>query len=176
MPPVIEYSVTGGKGRGMRNIFAKYREIILGLLILILLAVSWLLYARTLKNDFQNEIISSLEEVSTQGENILEKEINAKLELLTEVSRRVSFYPAEDYEEAASMLAATAMENDFKRMGLSQQTGRRIQRIMCRWIYLTVLITKRRWRGRNACPILSGTGKGMKRFMFMQSLCIMRIR
>ncbi|MCQ4727928.1 hypothetical protein NE664_14920, partial [Anaerotignum faecicola] len=93
----------------MRNIFAKYREIILGLLILILLAVSWLLYARTLKNDFQNEIISSLEEVSTQGENILEKEINAKLELLTEVSRRVSFYPAEDYEEAASMLAATAM-------------------------------------------------------------------
>ena len=51
----------------MRNIFAKYREIILGLLILILLAVSWLLYARTLKNDFQNEIISSLEEVSTQG-------------------------------------------------------------------------------------------------------------
>ena len=62
----------------MRNIFAKYREIILGLLILILLAVSWLLYARTLKNDFQNEIISSLEEVSTQGENILEKEINCE--------------------------------------------------------------------------------------------------
>ena len=108
----------------MRNIFAKYREIILGLLILILLAVSWLLYARTLKNDFQNEIISSLEEVSTQGENILEKEINAKLELLTEVSRRVSFYPAEDYEEAASMLAATAMENDFKRMGIISADGK----------------------------------------------------
>ena len=56
----------------MRNLFAKYREVILGLLILILLTVSWLLYASTLKHDFQNEIISSLEEVSTQGKSILE--------------------------------------------------------------------------------------------------------
>lgn len=176
MPPVIEYSVTGGKGRGMRNIFAKYREIILGLLILILLAVSWLLYARTLKNDFQNEIISSLEEVSTQGENILEKEINAKLELLTEVSRRVSFYPAEDYEEAASMLAATAMENDFKRMGIISADGKTYTTDHVQMDLSDRPYYKKAMEGRNACPILSGTGKGMKRFMFMQSLCTMRIR
>ena len=62
-----------GKEEVWRNLFAKYREVILGLLILILLTVSWLLYASTLKHDFQNEIISSLEEVSTQGKSILEK-------------------------------------------------------------------------------------------------------
>ena len=160
----------------MRNIFAKYREIILGLLILILLAVSWLLYARTLNNDFQNEIISSLEEVSTQGENILEKEINAKLELLTEVSRRVSFYPAEDYEEAASMLAATAMENDFKRMGIISADGKTYTTDHVQMDLSDRPYYKKAMEGRNACPILSGTGKGMKRFMFMQSLCTMRIR
>ena len=158
----------------MRNIFAKYREIILGLLILILLAVSWLLYARTLKNDFQNEIISSLEEVSTQGENILEKEINAKLELLTEVSRRVSFYPAEDYEEAASMLAATAMENDFKRMGIISADGKTYTTDHVQMDLSDRPYYKKAREGEKC--VLSGTGKGMKRFMFMQSLCIMRIR
>ena len=107
----------------MRNLFAKYREVILGLLILILLTVSWLLYASTLKHDFQNEIISSLEEVSTQGKSILEKEINGKLELLTEVSRRVGFYTVDNYEEAAAMLAATAQENGFKRMGVITADG-----------------------------------------------------
>ena len=107
----------------MRNLFAKYREVILGLLILILLTVSWLLYASTLKHDFQNEIISSLEEVSTQGKSILEKEINGKLELLTEVSRRVGFYTVDNYEEAAAMLAATAQENGFKRMGVITAAG-----------------------------------------------------
>lgn len=107
----------------MRNLFVKYKEVILGLLILILLTVSWLLYASTLKHDFQNEIISSLEEVSTQGKSILEKEINGKLELLTEVSRRIGFYTADNYEEAAAMLAATAQENGFKRMGVITADG-----------------------------------------------------
>lgn len=108
----------------MKTLLAKYRGVIFGLVILILLTVSWLLYAKTLKNDFQNEIVSTLEEVSTQGKSILENEVNGKLELLTEVSRRVSFYPLEQYELAASMLADTAAENEFKRMGLITADGR----------------------------------------------------
>lgn len=92
--------------------------------MLILLTVSWLLYARTLKKDFQNEIISNLEEISMQGKSLLTREIDGKLEMLTEISRRVSFYGVDEYEKAAAMLKATAIENGFKRMGIITADGR----------------------------------------------------
>lgn len=108
----------------MKQIVEKYRAFIFGLVMIILVTVSWLLYARALKADFQNEIVSNLEEISMQGKSLLIKEINGKLEMLTEISRRVSFYEVGEYEKAAEMLAATAAENDFKRMGIITADGR----------------------------------------------------
>lgn len=108
----------------MKQIVEKYKAFIFGLAMLILLTVSWLLYARTLKTDFQNEIISNLEEISMQGKSLLTREIDGKLEMLTEISRRVSFYGVDEYEKAAAMLKATAAENGFKRMGIITADGR----------------------------------------------------
>lgn len=101
----------------------KYAQALWGLLILLALIVSWLFYTETLRDNFQNEIISSLEEVSAQGQNNMKIEINGKLELLNEVARRISLYKPEEYRTAVSTLLVTCEENGFKRMGIISADG-----------------------------------------------------
>lgn len=101
----------------------RYAQALGGLLILLALVISWFLYTNTLRDSFQKEIISSLEEVSTQGQNNLKSEINSKLELLKEVSRRIGLYEPEEYSDAVSTLFDTCQENGFRRMGIISAAG-----------------------------------------------------
>lgn len=100
-----------------------YRSVLFAAAMLLLLIGSFFTYAKVLKQSYQKEIISSLEEVSGQNRMILENEISRIQEILAEVSRRVGLYDPSQYSEAVGDLVQTSGDNQFKRMGIILPDG-----------------------------------------------------
>ena len=95
---------------------------------------------------------------------------------MTEVSRRVGFYTVDNYEEAAAMLAATAQENGFKRMGVITADGTTYTTDHVHMDLSGRPYYRKGLAGENSVSDPLWTGRGVKRSMYMRCLSIMMER
>lgn len=80
-------------------------------------------YASTLKNTFQEEAITYLQEIASQGVNALNRQIDAELEELSDLALYIGRTETLEMDEALPILNEIAYKNSFKRMGIITPDG-----------------------------------------------------
>lgn len=100
------------------------KRILLFILVLSLgLFSSLFIYSRALHNNLENEVISSLHEVSGQSVKILRKEILGEINLLDGIANEISSQKLENPEKLARGFQKVTKKYEFKRMGIILTDG-----------------------------------------------------
>ena len=101
------------------------KRILLFIVVLSLgLFSSLYVYSRVLHSNLENEVISSLHEVSGQSVKILRKEILSEINLLDGISNEISEKRLKDPKKLAESFQKVTEKYQFKRMGIILVNGK----------------------------------------------------
>lgn len=101
-----------------------YGTLVLGLIAIVILLVAVFSYSRSIEENYKEENINSLKELSNQGALMLQSEIKNKQNLLAELAHDVRRIFVSDPQAAAAYLQDAAERNNFKRLGVALPNGK----------------------------------------------------
>lgn len=100
-----------------------YQTVLVGVILAACLMFALIIYSAALKKVFRAEIVTSMQEVSSQSVQIIQNEISGKLDLLVEIADRIGPMMAVDYTKTVDSLSESNERYKFKRMGIILPDG-----------------------------------------------------